>query len=281
MARQNRAYPSARPLVAGLLASVLCIAGTPPVLAAVGAGGGFSYLDVVDMLPAECRTPLARELALISVHADDPLMEENFELANFCGAQAIVAIRTLEEQSAATTFSATAALADTLEANTPPDGLIKFETPHVHPIELTPDGNTLLAVNTAAHRLEIFGVEGNAIRYRATVPVGFDPVTVRARNNNEVWVVNHISDSVSIVNLQRETVVSTLFADNEPADVVFAANRAFVSTSAANRISVFELGNLDAAPVDVRIQGEDPRALGVSADGRFSTTLTTRQVRDT
>ena len=267
MARQNRAYPSARPLVAGLLASVLCIAGTPPVLAAVGAGGGFSYLDVVDMLPAECRTPLARELALISVHADDPLMEENFELANFCGAQAIVAIRTLEEQSAATTFSATAALADTLEANTPPDGLINFETPHVHPIDLTPDGNTLLAVNTAAHRLEIFSVEGNAIRYRATVPVGIDPVTVRARNNNEVWVVNHISDSVSIVDLQRETVVRTLFTDNEPADVVFAANRAFVSASEANRINVFELGNLDAAPVDVRIQGEDPRALAVSADG--------------
>ena len=32
-----------------------------------------------------------------------------------------------------------------------------------------------------------------------SVPVGLDTVSVRARTNNEAWVVNHSSDSISIV----------------------------------------------------------------------------------
>ena len=38
------------------------------------------------------------------------------------------------------------------------------------------------------------------------VPVGLDPVSVRARSNTEAWVVNHVSDSVSIVDLQAMNV---------------------------------------------------------------------------
>ena len=35
------------------------------------------------------------------------------------------------------------------------------------------------------------------------VPVGLEPVAVAARTNTEVWVVNHLSDSVSVVDLTR------------------------------------------------------------------------------
>jgi YVTN family beta-propeller protein len=42
------------------------------------------------------------------------------------------------------------------------------------------------------------------------VPVGVDPVSVRCRTSNEVWVVNHISDSVSIVRLSTRNVVATI-----------------------------------------------------------------------
>lgn len=159
----------------------------------------------------------------------------------------------------------TAAHSDT----NPSNGLVNYESPHVHPIDLTPDKNTLLAVNTAAHRLEIYNVANGAMAYQGFVPVGIDPVSVRARSNNEVWVVNHMSDSVSIIDLNARTVVRTLQTDNEPADVVFAGTtpRAFVSASEANSINVFNLGNLNAAPTRIKIAGEDPRALAVSPDG--------------
>src|SRR5437879_1490996 len=33
---------------------------------------------------------------------------------------------------------------------------VNFESPPVHPVDMTPDGSTLLAVNTADDRLEVF-----------------------------------------------------------------------------------------------------------------------------
>jgi len=162
-------------------------------------------------------------------------------------------------------------LVNTAQSNTKPtNGLVNYESPHVHPIDLTPNNNTLVAVNTAAHRLEIYNVANGGMAYQGSVPVGLDPVSVRARSNNEVWVVNHMSDSVSIVNLTSRTVVRTLQTDNEPADVVFAGitPKAFVSASEANKINVFQLNNLNAAPTTINIAGEDPRALAVSPDGK-------------
>ena len=152
----------------------------------------------------------------------------------------------------------------------PLEGLINFETPHVHPIDLTPDRTRVLAVNTAAHRLEVFQISGNDLNLISSIPVGIDPVSVRARNNNEAWIVNHVSDSISIVDLDAQTVVETLFTDNEPADVVFAGSpqRAFVSASEANRVNVFNPFNLSQAPQILNIDGEDPRALAVSPDGQ-------------
>ncbi len=163
------------------------------------------------------------------------------------------------------TMLSVSALADT----SPTNGLVNYETPHVHPVDLTPDGQTLVAVNTAGHRLEVFDVRGGSPVLIDTIPVGLDPVSVRARTNSEVWVVNHISDSVSIVDLAARGVVRTLLTGNEPCDVVFAGSpqRAFVSCSEVNRIEVFNLANLDAAPQRIPIGGEDPRHLAVSPDG--------------
>ena len=144
---------------------------------------------------------------------------------------------------------------------------VNWETPHVHPLDLTPDRTLLLAVNTPDARLELFSTGGALPVSIGSVPVGLDPVSVRARSNSEAWVVNHISDSVSIVDLPTQRVIATLATDDEPADVVFAGGRAFVSCSQANTVLVFDLANLGAAPTRVSIFGEDPRALAVSADG--------------
>jgi YVTN family beta-propeller protein len=142
---------------------------------------------------------------------------------------------------------------------------VHFESPHVHPLERTPDGARLVAVNTVDSRIEVFDVLAAApyLRHAGSVKVGLEPVSVRARSANEVWVVNHVSDSISVVDLDAMTVTATVLTGDEPCDVVFAGKlgRAFVSCSQANRIEVFDPSNLAAAPTLVAIDGEDPRAL--------------------
>ena len=56
------------------------------------------------------------------------------------------------------------------------------------PIDMTPDGSKLLAVNTADNRLEVFDLSVRRPVSLGSVPVGLDPVTERARNNSEAWV---------------------------------------------------------------------------------------------
>ena len=79
---------------------------------------------------------------------------------------------------------------------------IAFESGPVRPMALSPDGHMLFAVNTPDNRLEIFGVDdGGTLAHSASVAVGMEPVAVAVRDASEVWVVNHLSDSVSIVNV--------------------------------------------------------------------------------
>jgi len=146
---------------------------------------------------------------------------------------------------------------------------VHWETPHVHPLERTPGGALLLAVNTPDNRLEVFDATCGVPILLRSVPVGVDPVSVRARSATEAWVVNHVSDTVSVVDLMSGSVVATLDTDDEPTDVVFAGSpeRAFVSCSQANTVLVFDPANLGAAPSSIAIQGEEPRAMAVSADG--------------
>ncbi|ANM30134.1 hypothetical protein ABI59_11945 [Acidobacteria bacterium Mor1] len=144
-----------------------------------------------------------------------------------------------------------------------------FESHQVHPVALTPDGTTLLVINTPTARLEVFelGAEGTP-EPTVSIPVGLEPVSVIARSNTEAWVVNHLSDSISIVDLNLGSVTETLFPGDEPTDVAFAAGKAFVTVSQEDRVKVYDLANLSAAPTVLDIFGEDPRALAVSPDGQ-------------
>ncbi len=150
-----------------------------------------------------------------------------------------------------------------------PLAFVNFETPQVSPIAMTPDGTRLLVLNTSDNRLEVFDLTVSPMRKLGSVPVGLDPVSVRARSNSEVWVVNHISDSISVVNLSTLNVTRTLQTGDEPTDVIFAGapQRAFVTISQENKISVFDTADLSAPPVHIEIEGEDPRQLAVSPDG--------------
>ncbi len=178
-----------------------------------------------------------------------------------------------------------------------------FEGHQLHPLDITPDGSKLLAVNTPDARLSIFsiGVAGD-LTLVTEVPVGVEPVSVRARTNTEAWVVNHVSDSISIVDLTsgQERVRQTLSvrtsppaasctglgapfdcctgsgtakhcAGDEPTDVVFAGGggdpRAFVCLSQRNRVDVFSASAPTTPLFFIPIDGEDPRALARNAAG--------------
>ncbi len=115
-----------------------------------------------------------------------------------------------------------------------PPSFLAFESGPVRPMALSPDGTRLYAVNTPDGVLEVFLVDGWGINYSHSVPVGQEPVAVAARSTTEVWVVNHLSDSVSIVDPEAGRVTRTLLVGDEPRDIVFAGPadvRAFVTTA--------------------------------------------------
>ncbi len=145
---------------------------------------------------------------------------------------------------------------------------VNFESSQVHPIALTPSGKSLLVVNTPDALLEVFTVTPDGgLLPGASIPVGLEPVSVVPRSDSEAWVVNHLSDTVSIVDLSLGTTVRTLPVGDEPTDVVFANGRAFVAVSQEDAVKVFDLGNLAAPPIALPLFGSDARALAASKDG--------------
>src|SRR5262245_18021897 len=145
---------------------------------------------------------------------------------------------------------------------------VNFESSQVHPVALTPSGRNLLVVNTPDALLEVFEVQADGgLVPRVQIPVGLEPVTVAARSDSEAWVVNHLSDSISIVDLALGTTTRTLPVGDEPTDVVFAGGRAFVSVSQEDAVKAFDLANLASPPVRIDLFGSDTRALAVSKDG--------------
>ena len=92
-----------------------------------------------------------------------------------------------------------------------PGSYVLFESAPVRPLALSADGTRLLVTNTPANCLEIYAIEADQFRLQATVMVGMEPVAVAFANDREAWVVNHLSDSVSVVDLSGPPrVVRTL-----------------------------------------------------------------------
>lgn len=169
------------------------------------------------------------------------------------------------------------------------------------------DAKQLIAVNTPDNRLEIFNIgKHGKLQAAGSVPVGLEPVAVAIHPNGQAWVVNHLSDSVSVVDLnsQPPKVVRTLLVGDEPRDIVFAGenkDRAFITTAHRGQhrtdpslegvpgagdpqlsspsvpradVWVFDTndtGNtFGGTPLKiVELFGDTPRALAVSPDGHY------------
>jgi len=163
----------------------------------------------------------------------------------------------------------------------PDTAFSSFESAHVHPLDITPDGTRLLAVNTPNNDVEIFTISGNSLTLKSVVKVGLEPVSVRVFSNTQAWVVNKISNSVSIVDIKNDALIATLQTGPEPADVVFTGSagsttqpaRAYVSVAQARELEVFDPLLLGATLQRIPILGQQPRALAVGPNSAGGTNV--------
>lgn len=144
---------------------------------------------------------------------------------------------------------------------------VNWENHPVNGLDLSPNRNLLAVAHTSDNRVQLFHVSFDTVRSFGHVKVGLDPVSVRFRNNDEVWVVNHISDSISVVSLSDRQVTETIQTCDEPSDVIFAQNKAFICCSQANQVMVVDVNNPTINPTFIPINAEEPKAMAVSADG--------------
>jgi DNA-binding beta-propeller fold protein YncE len=181
-------------------------------------------------------------------------------------------------------------------ASSQPGRFTVFESGQVRPLALSPSGKFLFAANTPDNRIEVYRVKNDGLEHRVSIPVGLEPVAVAARSDDEVWVVNHLSDSVSVIEMTQGGhsghVVRTLLVGDEPRDIVFGGpgkKRAFITTAHRGQnvpydpqlttpgvgradVWVFDADNLGVTlagtPVTiVTLFSDTPRALAVSPDG--------------
>jgi DNA-binding beta-propeller fold protein YncE len=164
--------------------------------------------------------------------------------------------------------------ATVMGSDAPSSGRAAMMSPQFNPVVV---GNGLVyAANTPGNSVDVF--ESDSGRLIRRISVGIEPVGLALRpDRTELWVANHVSDSVSVIDLQnsgntRFQVVhtiqeidpatrSTLF--DEPVGIVFADNdKAYVSLSSENQIAV-----IDATTRKIlrrlKIPAQEPRGMAV------------------
>jgi len=185
----------------------------------------------------------------------------------------------------------------------PADDYTSFEADPVRPVAVIPSTGLVAIANTTDDFLDLARPTPSGVRACGAVKVGMRPVAVAvvrdSRDLAELWVVNHLSDSVSVVHVDPRAcvgeVVDTLYTGDEPRDVVVARNRddeARVFVTSAHRgqrhplagarlgsdlvtnpqhkadkgladVLVFDPDDRSAAPRVVNLFTDTPRALAV------------------
>jgi hypothetical protein len=183
---------------------------------------------------------------------------------------------------------------ETETGDTLPGSYTLFEFGQTRPLAISPNGRYLFVTNTPANCLEIYNIEQDTPELISSVSVGLEPVAVAAKSDTEVWVVNALSDSVSIVDIRhRPHVARTLLVGDEPRDIVFAGpdRKAFITAAYRGQnhptfdiddmftpglgrgdVWVFDSDNpgagLGGTPITIiNLFTDAPRSLAVSPDG--------------
>ena len=152
-----------------------------------------------------------------------------------------------------------------------------FASPHAKPIAI--NRGFVYVANTPADTLDVFDRHSRALARR--IDVGIDPVAIAVRpDGNEVWVSNHVSDSVSVIDTDpasrtfHQVVATVQDIDpatlatrfDEPVGVAFASNaKAYVALSTANQVAVVDVASR-AVTNHLAIGAQDPRAIAVQGN---------------
>src|SRR5262245_60555424 len=86
-------------------------------------------------------------------------------------------------------------------ATSTPEHYTLFEAGAVRPVAVF-DGGLVAVTNIPDDRVELFRPHGRGVRHCGSVKVGMRPVAVSVVGR-KLWVVNHLSDSVSVVDVDE------------------------------------------------------------------------------
>lgn len=151
-----------------------------------------------------------------------------------------------------------------------------MESPHANPIAI--NGNYVYITNTPAGTVDVIDRKTQKIFTR--INVGIDPVSIAVRpDGKEVWVSNHVSDSVSVIDTDPKSptfhIIITTIQDfthskatlfDEPVGIAFANNnKAYIALSSEHQIAVIDVKSRKI--IDrLEIRAQDPRAIVVRGD---------------
>ncbi|HIF32979.1 MAG TPA: hypothetical protein EYQ75_15140 [Planctomycetaceae bacterium] len=164
------------------------------------------------------------------------------------------------------------------ETSSPPEpstvGHPTFASPHASPIAV--NGDNVFVVNTPSDTVDV--IDRQTRKIVARVNVGIDPVSIAVRpDGKEIWVSNHVSDSVSVIDNDKESpsylqVIATIqefdartkaTRFDEPVGIAFANNdKAYVALSSENTIAVINVATREVSK-RLTITAQDPRAITV------------------
>jgi YVTN family beta-propeller protein len=151
-----------------------------------------------------------------------------------------------------------------------------YESPQVNPIVLNEAGTRLYVANTTGNIVSVFNAATHA--WLGSIEVGVDPVSLAIRPGaNELWVSNHVSDSVSVIDVApgsptENRVVDTVQAFDadgvttfdEPVGIAFTPTgaKAYVALSSRNQIAVIDAATR-AITARLNVTAQEPRAIAV------------------
>jgi len=157
-----------------------------------------------------------------------------------------------------------------------------YASPQSNPIVASPDGSLVFVASTTSNRVDAIDAASRA--WMGFAPVGIDPVGLAVKpDGTELWVANHVSDSVSVVDIVSGsstflTVVRTvqdvtpdgLTRFDEPTGIAFAedGSKAYVTLSSRNDVAVVDTATY-AVTARLHITAQDPRAVAVRGGKLF------------
>ena len=151
-----------------------------------------------------------------------------------------------------------------------------MESPHANPIAV--NGNYVYVTNTPSGTVDVIDRKTQKIFTR--IKVGIDPVSIAVRpDGKEVWVANHVSDSVSVIDTDPKSptfhiVIATVqdfdqhkaTTFDEPVGIAFANNsKAYIALSSERQIVVVNARTKQITD-RLEIRAQDPRAIVVRGD---------------